>query len=425
MNDAERRKYFEKAVEFIGEDWLKERDTHLQESDTHRDPPTPVQQYHRALRELNYVNDEFDEHFHGISRPTLRIINLGRFVAALEDSAAIVDPVDYDVIETDVSTRFSERLRDRSEFEKTAYEIRTGALYAQRGHTVQFIDETNDKKTPDILLRTPFKVFVECKRVDGMGGDAKKQESVTKELNERAVNHILPGHVVLYDYNRRPRRDETSDVAGQIPQSVPGLSTVVQLPFGTVTLYNINRILDGTPVWLPSTGNRLGTMQKDLYDIYIAPIAERVFGEEMTTSDLSFKMRMDCNDTDDTGPIEVYTDFRFSGAPVASGRDYVTRVARQVSRAYGKFGKDTPNIVHIDTPFPAKKAEDHSDEVREAIGGELASTRRVTAVTLTLPVTEASESSVTGLRHQAASIRHFDPYTDLPKSFDLLGNDIT
>jgi hypothetical protein len=423
MNESDQQKYFEKAVSFIGEDWLEERDKHFETSDTHKNRPRPVQQYHRGLRDLDYVDDEFEEHFPETTSATLEFISLGRYIRALEDSGTIVDPDDYDVIETDISTRFTHRLRDRSEYEKAAYEIRTGGIYAQQGYTVQFIEESDSKKTPDILLRTPFKVFIECKRVDTLGGEEKKQQNITSALTNRTKTHIAPGHVALYEFDRPPQRDEISAVLRQIPQEVRGFSATFELGFGAVTLYNLNRILDPWGyVWLLDTDQKTVSDTEDVFDIYISPLVERVYGDGTTHSDLYTNIHADCGTT---SILKVYSDFKYSAAPSAVVSDDVGRVARQVDRAREKFGKDSPNIVHIDTPFSVDKAESNVERLREAIGGELASTRRVTAVTVTLPVTETSSQGVEKIRHTGVSLKHLNPYTELPESFDLLGTDIT
>lgn len=423
MNESDQRKFFEKAVSVIGEDWLEERDEYFQTTDTHKDPPKPVKQYHRGLRDLGYVEDEFEEHFPGTTTPTLELITLGKYLSSLEDSGTIVDPDDYDVIETDISTRFAHRLRDRSEYEKAAYEIRTGGIYAQQGYTVQFIEESDSKKTPDILLRTPFKVFVECKRVDSLGGDDRKLQNITSGLNERTVNHLAPGHVALYEFDRPPKREEITGVVSQIPQSVRGFSERFELDFGTATLYNLHEILDPWgSVWLVDTGQRVADDSNDVFEIYISPLGERVYGDEITLSDLNTLLRADHVNTPTR---EVYAPFRYSVAPSATPDYDVARVARQVSRARQKFGSEFPNIVHIDTPLSPGTVDSNVDELREAIGGELASTQRVTAVTVTLPVTETTSQGVKRIRHTAVSIKHFDPYTELPDSFDILGTDIT
>jgi hypothetical protein len=96
-----------------------------------------------------------------------------------------------------------------------------------------------------------------------------------------------------------------------------------------------------------------------------------------------------------------------------------------VDKARRKFGKEHPNILHIDTPFNPAGAEEIVDDVRDAVGERLASTRRVTAVIISLPIKERGDAGVEAIRHQAVSIRHTDPYADLPCEFEVLGSDIT
>ena len=164
---------FGKAAEFIGESWLDEQVEKYRDGDSHKQAPQLVQNYRRARKELGYVEDEFESHFPELSMPTLEFLDLGRCVIQLTESdATIVDPDTFEPIDVTLAEQFRDGLRNSRHYERTLYELRTGYFYDRRGHTVQFLaEDQSDSKTADILLRTPFKVFVECKRGYGNNGD--------------------------------------------------------------------------------------------------------------------------------------------------------------------------------------------------------------------------------------------------------------
>jgi len=113
---------FDKAVKFIGEDWLTEQVEKHRDSDSHNTAPKLVQNYRRARKELGYVEDEFESHFPATSMPTLEFINLGRYVTILEDSdAGVVHPETFDILDITLAEHFEDGFRNPRHYERTLY----------------------------------------------------------------------------------------------------------------------------------------------------------------------------------------------------------------------------------------------------------------------------------------------------------------
>lgn len=415
---------FVKAAKFIGEDWLNEQIEKHRDSDSHKTPPQLVQNYRRARKELGYVEDEFASKFPTMSMPTAEFINLGRYVTLLEDSDAIVvHPETFDVLDVTLAEHFVDGLRNPRHYERTHYELQTGYFYDRRGYTVQFLNEDkSDSKTPDILLRTPFKVFVECKRVDAVSDSVQKAKSIASELNKRTVRHLDPHHVAVFEYSYQPEMRDIAKVTGVIPSSTHNGPVSVELPFGTVTVYNLEEMFGEHGMWVVDSGNGIRSNHEAVYETYLQPLVKSVLGEKLTLSDIEFTTKAESLEY----PARTeYADLRFSCVPTRFERNRVSRVAGQVDKARKKFGEEYPNILHIDMSFRTETAEEIVDDLREALGKRLGSTRRVTAVTVSLPVKEIGDAGAEAIRHKGISIKHIDPYADLPKKFEVLGADIS
>ena len=415
---------FDAAADFLGRDWLNAQVETFRDSPTHKTAPRPVKNYRRARKELGYVEDEFESHFPETSMPVLEFLNLGRYVLLLRESGAdIVHPESFDILDTPLNEHFATDLQNPDHYQRSLYELQTGYFYARQGYTVQFLaEEQSDSKTPDILLRTPFKVFVECKRVDAVSNDVQKAKSIAGELTERTVTHLDLGHVAVFEYSSEPEMDDIAGVTGDVPSNTWNGPTTTELPFGTVTVFNLTTVFGENGVWLVDDGKSVTSEHQEVCEAYLQPLVKRVVGEELSLSGIEFATKA----TRREWPARVdYSELKFACLPTRFERNRVDRVAGQVDKARRKFGKEYPNILHIDTPFEPATAEEIVDDVRDAIGRRLGSTRRVTAVTISLPVKERGDAGAEAIRHQAVSIRHTDPYAYLPNKFEVLGTGIT
>lgn len=415
---------FDAAVDFLGCDWLNAQVAMFRDSPSHKTAPRPVKNYRRARKELGYVEDEFESHFPKTSMPVLEFLNLGRYVLLLRESGAdIVHPESFDVLDTTLNEHFATDLRNPDHYQRALYELQSGYFYTRQGYTVQFLaEEQSNSKTPDILLRTPFKVFVECKRVDAVSNDVQKAKSIAGELTERTATHLDPGHVAVFEYSSEPEMDDIAGITGDIPSNTWNGPTTTELSFGTVTVFNLTTVFGKNGVWLVDDGKSIASEYEEMYETYIQPLVERVVGEKLTLSGLEYATKADRREW--AARVD-YSELKFACVPTRFDRNRVVRVAGQVDKARRKFGKEHPNILHIDTPFEPATAEEIVDNVRDAIGRHLGSTRRVTAVTISLPVKERGAAGAEAIRHQAVSIRHTNPYADLPNEFEVLGTDIT
>lgn len=415
---------FDAAADFLGWDWLNAQVARFRDSPPHKTAPRPVKNYRRARKELEHVEDEFESHFPETSMPVLEFLNLGRYVLLLREAGVdIVHPESFDVLDITLNEHFATDLRHPDHYQRALYELQTGYFYARQGYTVQFLaEEQSNAKTPDILLRTPFKVFVECKRVDAVSNDVQKAKSIAGELTERTATHLDPGHVAVFEYTSEPEMDDIAGIIGNIPSNTRNESTTTELSFGTVTVLNLTTLFGKNGVWLVDDGKSIASEYEEVYETYIQPLVERVVRENLSLSEIEYSSKVDRREW----PARVdYSNLKFACVPTRFERNRVDRIAGQVDKARRKFGKEYPNILHIDIPFKPVTAEKIVDNVCDAVGRRLGSTRRVTAVTISLPIKERGDAGAEAIRHQAVSIRHTDPYVDLPKEFEVLGNEIT
>lgn len=415
---------FDAAADFLGRGWLNAQVETFRNSASHKTAPRPVQNYRRARKELGYVEDEFESRFPEMSMPVLEFLIIGRYVLLLRESDAdVVHPESFDVLDTTLNEHFATNLRNPDHYQRALYELQTGYFYAHQGYTVQFLaEEHSDSKTPDVLLRTPFKVFVECKRVDAVSNDVQKAKSIAGELTERTAKHLDPGHVAVFEYSSEPEMDDIAGVTDNIQSSTWNGPTTTELPFGTVTVFNLTTVFGENGVWLVDDRKSVTSEHEEVYETYLQPLVERVVDEELALSGIEHAMKTSRREW----PARVdYSELKFACIPTRFDRNRVDRVAGQVDKARRKFGKEHPNILHIDTPFEPDTAEEIVDDVRDAIGRRLGSTRRVTAVTVSLSVKERGDAGAEAIRHQAVSLRHTDPYANLPNEFEVLGADIT
>lgn len=415
--EVDGRVQFERAVEFIGEDWLEEQDEYYQEQ-SQKPTPEIIQQYHRALRDLNYVEDEFEGYFPGVMTSTLELASLGRYLEYLDD-ASVVDPHEHEEIDATLEDRFAPRLREPDEYLGALYELRTAGLYATRGYTPQFIDETQEFETPDILIRTPDKVFVECKKISSLSSDESKQNSINNLLVTKTTKHLHPDHVAVFVFSEHPSREEADSIHSRIPQGVNGMKDRFDLPYGSVTIYNVTELYDVAAIWTTNSNSDIGKRFADAYDIFLRPLVRRTSGKDIDCGDLLARAEFN----PDRQRTQIgFTDLRFACAVYEINRDRVSRAVKQLDAASGKFSSDTPNVLHIDFPVPVD--DEQSEELRQEIGKRLNIKPKISGVAIT-HLDRSREKTEVEINYKGASIKNLDPFTALPDSFDLPGKDLT
>lgn len=180
--------------DYFGKEWLSEQSKILQSKPkqfankfTHHLLPKPhpiVPLYVDSLR--NYAQIESKPE-NGFDIAALKLISFYQSIARLRR----IGVVDFNgkKLATDSQDRFRERLKNKDEFDQTAYEIQIAVALARKGLSTWFIQESSkvNEKTPDILVAyKKQRFYVECK-YQGLTNREKQYENLFKEFYWRSM----------------------------------------------------------------------------------------------------------------------------------------------------------------------------------------------------------------------------------------------
>ena len=112
----------------------------------------------------------------------------------------------------------------------------------------------------------------------------KKAKSIAGELTERTATHLDPGHVAVFEYSSEPEMEDLGGVTGDIQSSTWNGLTTTELPFGTVTVFNLATVFGENGVWLVDDGKSVASEYEEVYETYLQPLVERVVGERLSLS---------------------------------------------------------------------------------------------------------------------------------------------
>jgi hypothetical protein len=183
--------------DYFGKEWIDEQRKILKNKPkqfankfTHHLKPEPhsiVSLYVDSLR--NYAQIESNPE-NGFDIAALRLISFCQSLARLQR----IGVVDFSGKKLTMNSqdRFRERLRNKDEFDQTAYEIQIAVALARKGLSTWFIQESSkaNEKTPDILVvYKKQRFYVECK-YQGLTNREKQYENSFKEFYWRSM-HLM------------------------------------------------------------------------------------------------------------------------------------------------------------------------------------------------------------------------------------------
>lgn len=427
ISSREMRDFFDSAVDLLGEKWLeKKRKYYYSKKEgqhRHNPPPKVIQDYQRALKDLDKEEDETDFLFGDITESSLRFMQLGRFYQNLSDSEVILP--NGELVVEDIKERYRSKLRDEDEFEKAKFEIQAAAGYSRRGFSVDFIEEGEEKR-PDLLVKSSEQeIFVECKKLDKSSKkDRKKKNQVNLLLRKTAEAVDEESFIGLYHLEEIPSDSKIKGTISEIQNKNVQESEQIELEFGNLKLANLFSYRK--TVKTPTAGEQPLEQFKFFYNTYVRSKIKRNFDIDYMWEDLTeeeFSTGQVMAEVQERGISVAWRKPKFIGAKFSRNKNQVKQILSQFDEAYGKFGKEKPNILHIEAPNLEKLDEEKAKELENRIGGQLKVKSRISAVVLSTSLID--KRNEIKFRQPVRIIENYDPYSEINDKFfkELVGKE--
>ncbi len=382
-------------------------------------------QYNFAATYLGYKEKRFPEFFPE-GKPqeqALRFINFGTFLHEI-DSAGIVT-ASGKWLDESLADFSRPRLRNPDEYQQTVSEIRAGSIYANMDYDVYFIEEGN-QKAPDLWI--PFQdseIKIECKRC-GTPGSIKDRKGIYESLINRITSATHNPSIFLFDLDRLPSPKEAQNVDQYLPSELNRRTEKdIEAPFGDIHILSYMEYTRTKGI--PSYGLDSDEQLEFLYDYYIKPAIYAKTGEELDLYDSfeSATIEPDGNKVAVSPKTTEYFDPMFVGIRYDGDDDLITPVVRQFDAARGKFGKEDPNILHIEVPYLDELSQEQFEELHQRLRGKLNVNSRVSVVVVTKEYMEWDDEDCLNYATFVGSEENLDPYINLPSSFHIPGYSLT
>ena len=423
---------FQSALDLIGESWLK---NHLpvDEGDadedpveyevpiTHNEPPPVVKAYRMAREDIQDDQTELIE-LPEWRNESLDFLRIGQAYELVKDSP-VIEPNGNQLANTSVKELFHDRLRSKSEFESSRYELEVAAAYKEIGHTPAFVKEDeNNKKTPDIeLVDLNPTVQIECKHCRKQSDNEQKQANRANKLFEAIQSQLPPeSHIVLLELDKTPTKKEVEDIQNGLPLSSDTKISArldVTLPFGEMIIIPLPT---KEPIIYPKYNSKGFEVLVNFYNDIIKPAISNELGLD--------------NDFDDFGNSVMLFEAKSGKVTLhirrvnfiairesTWGTDIYNRFQNQFSDVSKKFD-DKPSVLHVD--FPDLKEGDSLQElkIRKHAGGQLTLRPDVSGVVVSGLIYHPTFSEESIIRRRI-EIPNYQPKHELPEGYKPMDPD--
>lgn len=411
--------FFHSAVDLLGKDWLEEKKKYYYSKKKgqhrHHSPPKIIQEYQRALKDLNYEEDETEFLFDEMTEGTLQFIQLGRFYENLSESKVVLP--NGEIVSEDIKERYRDKLRNKDEFDKAKFELQAAAGYARSGFRVNFIDEGEEKR-PDLLVKgSETDIFVECKKLDKESSeDKKKKNQVNLLLRKTAESIAEESFIGLYQLEEIPSASQAKGITTKLQGKKIQEPMEINLDFGKLKLAKLFPYKN--IVETPTAGEQTVKQFKFFYNTYVKNKIKRNFGIDYNWENLT-------EEQFSTGHVEAeiqkrgvsvaWRNPKFIGAKFPRGSNQIKQILSQFDSAYEKFGKEKPNILHIEAPNLNKLDKNEAKRLDDKIGGQLNVKSRISAVILSTSIIDRKEGIT--FKQPVKIIENYDPYTSIEADF--------
>ncbi|WP_162562380.1 hypothetical protein [Salinigranum rubrum] len=422
----ELRKNFERAVDFIGEEWLEQERSKEYTDDfrdhKHQASPHPlVVKYHRGRVELFDEKIDApelftDEHY---STNTHQLVVIGEHLRHISGSQ--VRNPSGKIVSEEVHPCLRPRIQNVDEWQETLFEVETAAAYAREGYQVDFIQEGNTK-APDLLISDKSKIFVECKRCNTVSGRHQKHGG-KQEVIQKAIESKYDGDLIItVDIFREPSSSEVHSFSEHLPDEskIDGFHTE-RIIFCDVSFIPLNN--HENQMFVERTPNTVGQVPLKFYNKYVRPEVKEHLGQEFELSKFSGKhLHTKVPGSQEQTDKFLINHAQFIGILEEFEVDRVKQVLRQFNRARGKYSADSPNILHIGVPFLSNFTYDEFDSLCNGINGKLNLSKSISGVVISTSEYKVEKDASLLFGMNIGYVENLTPRHEVPKWFDFPGD---
>lgn len=264
--------------------------------------------------------------------------------------------------------RFRERLKNKDEFDQTAYEIQIAVALARKGLSTWFIQESSksNEKTPDILVNyKKQRFYVECK-YQGLTNREKQYENLFKEFYWRSMRlmfQIGEFYSICAEWIKDPALEDVTSIIELLREKIENKQT------GIIET-------EKAKIWLDHLASR--------GHIFDGPFKVDVG-----------KYRSDSQHIDIIMP-QAHVGI-FDGVPkyknptlimfrnIAYLDDLVNGAIQDINKAYSQIPEKGPSIIFLENrmSFLNESIEESAKDLQERIEGKLKLISRINIVVLT------------------------------------------
>ena len=420
------RKYFQSAMNLIGESWLN---SHLSSDENSTDtgqaeynvpiendvPPPIVKEYRMANEDIQHDRTEVIE-LPEWRNKSLEFLRLGWVYRTIQD-IPIISPQGDRLSEVTVEQLFRDRLRSYDEFNSSRYEMEVAATYEKIGHSPAFIHEEESKqKTPDIeLIDTSPNVQIECKRCRKQSDEERKQSNRAKKLF-RNIQSQPPqeSYVAIIELDHTPEKSEVEDVQYDLPSAYEIKSNRyinAELSFGEITIIPLP---NDRRIRYPANNVRSFSLMQNLYDDLIKPVISSELNTDSDFSELDNSVLL--FEAKNRPATLLIRNINFIAIRESTwGQNIYNRLRSQFTDVSKKFD-EKPSVLHIDFPDMNEGDSVQRLELRKHIGGELKPRPDISGVVISGTIYHPVFSEKEIDRHRI-EIPHYQPTNDLPDDY--------
>jgi len=420
-------KYFEAALELLGESWLKNQ---LQSDDESankekpeyevplsHDEPLPVAKAYRMAKEDIQDNQTEIIELPEWRNESLEVLRLGKKYDTIK-TVPVIDPDGSKLNDTTIIDLYRDKLRSRDKFESSRYELEVAAAYKEIGHTPELIEESESKnKTPDIILTdlTPS-VQIECKHCRKQSDNEVKQANRAKELFENIRTQLSQEiHTVLLELERTPNKNEVESVNQYFPSAEDiGSSRKSQfsLPFGEVKIVSLP---SEEPILYPKYDTEAFDIMNNIYNDIIRPVLSNYMNIDKEFNEFGNVVLL--FESKDRKATLLIRRLNFIGINESTwGADIYNRLRNQFTDVSKKFDEN-PSVLHIDFPSMNEGDSLQSLELRKHAGGALKPRPDISGVVISGLIHQPTFSKE-AITRRRVHIPHYQPNHELPEEYN-------
>lgn len=200
-------RYVKLLINSLDPDWLYNEHKRIIDYSPKKNPHLDYEkQFHPLALQIHLVKEHFEICKRDSSRKiTQEILGLALLGSHIEYFNKNSEGLDEKICEL-MSPNYEN-------FEKTVYELNVARGFAEKGHSICFVEREQNKKTPDMLLDN--EIEVECKKKNER---TKRNDEINNFWNliERKSEKIMSGYSVNYFISVKTYEDPTKDVIDRI-----------------------------------------------------------------------------------------------------------------------------------------------------------------------------------------------------------------